>query len=415
MVGDLRENPAVGYSIRFSLMTTLGPSTPPEVLGWIRECTAGQSAEPAFEVLPVAAPMVKDASWLLSVASVTIAEAWRGREGTAWNVSVQIADLNDEGQGGTYGLAFLMAPFSDDGLLAVSWTDMTPDVEPTLFLVQDGVPWVSGYRCQPVPAIVGEPPADLVWRLGVDTPNIEDLERLGVPNPHAARAAEASTGQPLLARHLLSRSVVRALRDLDVDQLATGAALGEQERARLRAAAEAGARLALEVVEAGGDPLLVKDTPGWQLQEVQARSRYLTTDPRGSGRLLTGLAASLDEVGPGGIDAGPKRLVEGETITTLAPVTLSAHGPLIWAPDGRSATAHHLHVDVPRGERLVLTKVYEKGHAECRPVGSDLAAWLRSNDHFPDQPGELIAPPEEYTVGWINPQDEGRLFQREHR
>ena len=49
---------------------------------------------------------------------------------------------------------------------------------------------------------------------------------------------------------------------------------------------------------------------------------------RPSGRVVIKILDGLDEVSLESLDAGPKRLVEGETITVLAPLALVARRPM---------------------------------------------------------------------------------------
>jgi hypothetical protein len=132
----------------------------------------------------------------------------------------------------------------------------------------------------------------------------------------------------------------------------------------------------LDLLDAGGDPLVVQQTPGWQLQEVDPVTRYAGHRVRGTGRVITAVAECFDELVD--LDAGPKRLAPGEILTTLAPLTLSVRG-----------TGQQRPVDIAPGTRLELTEVYAKGHAECRALDA----------------GDEI-------LGWIEAEDEGRLFRR---
>ena len=161
---------------------------------------------------------------------------------------------------------------------------------------------------------------------------------------------------------------------------------------------------------------MVKDSPGWQLQEVSARDRYGSVPARPSGRVITQVVNGLDGVPLESLDAGPKRLREGETITVLAPLALVARGPMVYAKDDagrRYGSNHRLDIEVPVGSHLELTKVYDKGHAECRPVAGEFFSWIRLSDHGSrGEPAAPVAGAEEYTLGSIRPEDEGRLFVR---
>ena len=253
------------------------------------------------------------------------------------------------------------------------------------------------------------------WTLGFELPTAEELTRLGIGEGETLIREERLFGVPGLARHLLARAVVRRLRDADLTALWASEHVTEAERVRLQAAVRLGAQLTLEAIEAGGDPLLVKNTPGWQLQEVRAEDRCAPQPAGGSGRPLTSLTESLGEVADASLDAGPKRLIEREVITVLAPLALVASGPRVYTTDEARRIAggeHHLTLEVPAGAQLEVTRVFDRGHAECRPVGADFTAWIRPADHLYGQPAEPVAAPEDYRIGWIQPEDEGRLFKR---
>jgi hypothetical protein len=392
----------MSYSYRFTLVATIRPTPPREFRTWIESCISGESPAPEFEVPEVASAMVEDAAWLLAQAgSLTV--AWQSTEATSWELAVHPSNVRDDASAAVYGLPLLVAPYCEDGTIAVLWTDMPADVDPTHFFVQDGVAYVGHRNGLPLPAVEGNPGA-YVWRLGIDTPTVKAVARFGVAEPETfVRRAEES-GQPALARHLLARSVVRALGDLDLDE------------ERLQHAARLGAELVLNLIDAGGDPLMVKDSPGWQLQEVGGQDRYGSLPARPSGRAIARLVDALAEVALESLDAGPKRLVEGETITVLAALPLVARGPMIDATDEvgrRYGSGHRLDLEVPVGSQLKLTKVYDKGHAECRPLAGDFSAWIRpGGPNSRRQPAEPVAGAEEYTLGWIRPDDEGRLFER---
>lgn len=392
----------MSYSYRFTLVATIRPTAPRPFLTWIEACIRGESPGPVFDIPEVARGMAEDAAWLLGQAGrLTVAS--QSREGTSWELAAHLSNVRDGASAALYGLPFLVAPHCEDGTIAVMWTDLVPDVDPTHFFVQDGVAYVGRRNGLPVPAVDGDVDA-YVWRLGTDAPTVEAAARFGIAEPETfVRRAERS-GQAALARHLLARSVVRGLRGLNLDD------------DRLQHAARLGAEVVLNLIEAGGDPLVVKNSPGWQLQEVSARERYAALPPRPSGRAIMGIVESLDEVALESLDAGPKRLVEGETITVLTPLALVARGPMIYETDDagrRYGTNHRLTVDVPPGSQLELTKVYDMGHAECRPVAGDFFSWIRPSEHgVGGEPAAPVAGAEEYTLGWIRPEDEGRLFER---
>lgn len=398
-------------------MATIPPSAPGELVEWIEACIAGQPTVPQFDIPEIAADMVDDAAWLLGLAG-RLTWCSKSPEGTEWLLSVHAPDVHENEANAVYGLPLLIAPHCQAGTIAAFWTDMAPDVDPDLVFVQDGVMFVGQRNGLPVPAVESDDDEAVVWRLGTETATVEDLARFGVPDPErAARHAEQS-GEPVLARHLLARSVGRALRAADLTTLdPDGGPLTEAEHARLRAAASRGAQLTLEVIDAGGDPGVVPDSPGWQLQEV-SRGQRLRRRSRSSGRVITHLVEALDQVNRGGadLDAGPRHLTEGETLRALAPLRLKARGPVIWtttSTGSRSEGTHDLDVEVPPGAQLVVTKVYEKGHAECRPAEGDFLPWIDTGrSHRRQEPAEPVAATEEYALGWIRPEDEGRLFER---
>ena len=92
------DNPAVSFSYRFSLQSTLVRPVPPDVVEWIESCRAGNLMAPRFEVSELAADMADQAGSLLAAAAVDL---------TAWgHLSVQAVVHEAEGEG-TYGLAML--------------------------------------------------------------------------------------------------------------------------------------------------------------------------------------------------------------------------------------------------------------------------------------------------------------------
>ena len=391
----------MSYSYRFTLVAMIRTTAPHEFLTWIESCISGEPPSPAFEVPEVAHGMVGDAAWLLAQAG-RLTAASQSREGTSWELAVHLSNVRDAASAALYGLPLLVAPYCENGTIAVMWTDLA-DVDPVHFFVQDGVPYVGRRNGLPLPAVDGDPDAH-VWRLGTETPTVEAVARFGIADAQTFVREAENSGEPALARHLLARSVVRALRDADLDD------------DRPQHAARLGAELVLKLIEDGGDPLVVKDSPGWQLQEVSARDRYGALPAPPSGRVISRILDALDEVSLESLDAGPKRLVEGETITVLAPLTLVASGPMVSATDDagrRYGSNHRLDVEVPVGSHLALTKVYDKGHAECRPVAGDFFSWIRPRDRESrGEPAAPVADAEEYTLGWIRPEDEGRLFER---
>jgi hypothetical protein len=156
----------VSFSYRFSLQCTLVRPVPPDVVEWIESCRDGNPVAPRFEVSELAADMADQAGSLLADAAVDL---------SAWgHLSVQAVVHEAEGEG-TYGLAMVLAPYCEEGTVGAMWTDMDPDVDPTLFFVQDGVLFVGNRNGSPEPA-VGEDEPRVVWRLGTDAATVEEVQ-----------------------------------------------------------------------------------------------------------------------------------------------------------------------------------------------------------------------------------------------
>lgn len=387
----------MSYSIHFFARFQWKDETSPVVREWLAAVAAapvpqdGSAPVIPFEVPEIAEGMLDDVPWLLAgPAHVQV---------DRWGATVAAANIHDDAQMTLYGLVFLLAPQCVDGTAAVSWTDMWPDDEPSVFWVQDGVAFIGGPNGTPIAATAEEEPPP--WRVAGTEVTADELAWLGVPGGEALAADPG----PAISRHLLARSIASGLDEY---------AAGDAER---RAAAEAGARLVLGLIEEGGDPSVVKDTPGWQLQEVRRRDR--TGGGRSipsTGREVTDLVAALDEIGAHRPVGVPGRLRVGEVIELLEPIVVHAFGPdvtLEW--NGMpSTTAHTFDAEVPAGTQLILTVVYDLGHAQCGPVeGDDAFAWPRlpPSNPFGMSP-DPVAPADQYTFGPIDPKDEGTRFRR---
>lgn len=381
----------MSYRYHFFARFEWRPDAPPEPAAWVRAVMDDEHAVRDFEVPEPAGDMAELAGWMLSQPGVTTVDDW----GTTVSALV-----HDDDQVTMYGLVWMLAPFTVDGLVAVAWTDMAPDVDPTLFFVQDGVMWVGGPYRTPAPATTDPDADEPVWRLGTDPMSAVELERFGL----SGATELAGRAGPDVARQLLARSIAFGL-----DELAGG----DTDR---RAAAEAGARLVLDLLDEGGDPRIDRDSPGWQLQEVDRHSRYGGGPVRLTGRAVARLGAALDEVGAPDLGQVQLRLVEGEVVEVIGTLALDAYGPLVPIDVGAGeagSTTHRFLVDVPVGARLRLTKVYEKGHAECWPVDADPFAWpCRPHPHLPGLDPRPVGPPGAYRLYHLDPRDEDRLWRR---
>jgi hypothetical protein len=218
------------------------------------------------------------------------------------------------------------------------------------------------------------------------------------------------------------RTVERQLRGFDPrrDVGSAGDANDEIDEAMMSRAARWGARAVLETLDLGGDPLVVMDTPGWMLEEVEARRRYSHGQRRPSGRPVLSLGEGLDEMASIDVDIGPRPFVVGDVIDSIVALPLVAVGPFRWTEDeaGRQTKSdHRLDVIVPAGTALEIVTVYDKGHASCRPLDDvDLDAWIQPSRYPTRQPEHRIAPSAEYDLNWVKPYDDGRSFaRRNHR
>lgn len=152
----------MGFSYRYSLVVELPPSTPHEVLDWLRESIDGSPIEPGFPMSDLTRDLIEDVPLLLEHAG-RLDRKGHGSDGWSHELAVQAPNLHDDSVTALYGLAMLVAPFAPDGVIAVAWTDMLADMSVTIFYVQDGVAFVGTDRDPPI-AAVADPDAAPTWR-----------------------------------------------------------------------------------------------------------------------------------------------------------------------------------------------------------------------------------------------------------